>query len=331
MTDRVAKYPGRVKLVPVANLDNTYDMTMADGATTAGTPLNKSTFLKTSTASTLGLTGADPTPDDAFLKLFQCAGDGKTAIATAITGKGVPTNPSDTFAQMATNISNISTADATPPTLSVSANGLITAKSSGGTATKQLPTISGQTITPGTASKTLPAQRYTTGAVVISGDTNLAAENIISGKSIFGVSGVAKFPKCASIGLLNETTFTLVSSSGTTDTWEISLMLPDVINNVYGYTLYFEARDDARTWWYFDIIPDTPIVDGVMQPVQDLASGELPIVDYYSNNGVAASGDVDSYMLLGTRFKIFVDINNAYFNASSGTTARRWRGFILYD
>ena len=67
MTDRVSTYPGRVKLVPVSGQTNVYDMTMADEATTAGTPLNKSTFLKTTTATTLGLTGTDPTPDDAFL------------------------------------------------------------------------------------------------------------------------------------------------------------------------------------------------------------------------------------------------------------------------
>ncbi|MBU5439509.1 hypothetical protein KQI42_15950 [Tissierella sp. MSJ-40] len=40
---------------------------------------------------------------------FQSASDGKTLIAGAITGKGVPTNPSDTFQKMADNISAIET------------------------------------------------------------------------------------------------------------------------------------------------------------------------------------------------------------------------------
>ena len=317
-----------MKLVPVSGQTNVYDMIMADEATTAGTPLNKSTFLKTSTATTLGLTGTDPTPDDAFLKLFQYAGDGKTAIATAITGKGVPTSADATFEQMATNISSISTADTNPPTIMVSANGLITARSSGGAATKQLPTISGQTITPGVSSRTLPSGSFTTGTVTIPGDTNLTGENIVSGKSIFGVAGTSKVPKCASIGLLNAT-FSFLSSSGDEGMYDIDLELPTALNNVYGYSLYFEARDDSRTWWYCDIIPDTPIVDGVMQPVQDLTSG-LPAFDYYSADSANVS-DVDSYTMVGAHFHIYVSANSSFFNGSSDTTARRWRGFILYD
>lgn len=40
---------------------------------------------------------------------FQSASDGKSKIATAITGKGIPTSSSDTFQKMATNISAIET------------------------------------------------------------------------------------------------------------------------------------------------------------------------------------------------------------------------------
>lgn len=84
------------------------------------------------------------------------------------------------------------------PTISVSSSGLVTASStqragcvSGGTtsATKQLPTQGAQTFTPGTTNKTIESGKYLTGVQTIKGDSNLVANNIRSGVSIFGVSG----------------------------------------------------------------------------------------------------------------------------------------------
>ena len=57
------------------------------------------------------------------------------------------------------------------------------------TKTLQLTTKSSATITPGTTDQTIAAGQYLTGTQTISGDANLVAGNIISGKSIFGVSG----------------------------------------------------------------------------------------------------------------------------------------------
>lgn len=65
MQDRVPLYPGRVTLTPVDGLTNTYDMVRADEPTQEGTPLNKATFLKDSTASLLGLPNS-AVPDDAL-------------------------------------------------------------------------------------------------------------------------------------------------------------------------------------------------------------------------------------------------------------------------
>lgn len=87
------------------------------------------------------------------------------------------------------------------PTIAVDSNGKITASAtqsagyvSGGTksATKQLITQGAQTITPGTADKTIASGRYLTGVQTIKGDANLVPENIVSGKTIFGVSGTAE-------------------------------------------------------------------------------------------------------------------------------------------
>jgi hypothetical protein len=62
-----------------------------------------------------------------------------------------------------------------------------------------------ETITPGTADKTIAAGTYLTGALTIKGDADLTAENIAEGKEIFGIAGSFKggssmeFFKCAAV------------------------------------------------------------------------------------------------------------------------------------
>lgn len=68
MQDRVSLYPGRVKLTPVEGEANTFDMVRADQPTQEGTPLNKATFLKDTTAKLFGLDD-DALPDDIFAKI----------------------------------------------------------------------------------------------------------------------------------------------------------------------------------------------------------------------------------------------------------------------
>lgn len=85
------------------------------------------------------------------------------------------------------------------PTISVSSAGLITAAYtqrsgivSGGTkkATRQLDVQAAKTVNPGTSNQVAVASHtYTTGEVVVGGDTNLIPENIREGVSIFGVTG----------------------------------------------------------------------------------------------------------------------------------------------
>lgn len=87
------------------------------------------------------------------------------------------------------------------PTISVSSGGLITASATQGggivadgtmSATQQLTTQGAKTVTPSTSTQTAVASgRYTTGTVQVAGDANLKPENIVNGKSIFGVSGSA--------------------------------------------------------------------------------------------------------------------------------------------
>lgn len=57
------------------------------------------------------------------------------------------------------------------------------------TKTLQLNTKSAATIIPSTTDQTIAAEQYLTGIQTIKGDSNLVAENIASGVSIFGVTG----------------------------------------------------------------------------------------------------------------------------------------------
>ena len=58
--------------------------------------------------------------------------------------------------------------------------------------TLALPTIAGETITPGTTARTIQKHKYLMGDIVVEGDANLVSENIKKGVSIFGVAGTAE-------------------------------------------------------------------------------------------------------------------------------------------
>lgn len=61
-------YAGRVRLTPVQNQENVYDLVRADEPIQEGTPLNKANLLTDETAQAMGLT-SDATPNDAFSRL----------------------------------------------------------------------------------------------------------------------------------------------------------------------------------------------------------------------------------------------------------------------
>lgn len=70
MKNRIPKYPGRIRLTPIQSQPNVFDMVRMDEPIEEGTPINKDTLLKDSTAQLLGL-GADAVPDEALVKLRQ--------------------------------------------------------------------------------------------------------------------------------------------------------------------------------------------------------------------------------------------------------------------
>lgn len=58
-------------------------------------------------------------------------------------------------------------------------------------AVEDITTQGAQTYTPGTTNQTVAAGQYLTGAQTIQGDADLVPANIVSGVSIFGVTGTA--------------------------------------------------------------------------------------------------------------------------------------------
>lgn len=122
-----------------------------------------------------------------------------SAQASASVSSGSATAPnsiSGTSASVSTGTNTITLTKSISVTPSVSAGYVSsgTAKNSSVSLTASVTTKAAATITPGTSDQTIAAGTYITGKQTISGDANLAAANIVAGKSIFGVAGTAQIP-----------------------------------------------------------------------------------------------------------------------------------------
>jgi len=118
-------------------------------------------------------------------ELFTDVGDGKNAVAAAITDMGQAAAGSDTFADLSTKIRSISS-DANAATGDVLSGK--TFYQGGSKKIGAMPNQGAKIIAPGTTSKAIPAG-YHNGSGYVEGDAGLIPANIKSGINIFGVAG----------------------------------------------------------------------------------------------------------------------------------------------
>ena len=87
MKDRLPKHPGRVKLIPVAGEENTFDLVRADKPTEEGTPLSKKNLLADVTAALFGM-DEEATPNDVFAWLAEYVSAAPKTEAGSYIGTG---------------------------------------------------------------------------------------------------------------------------------------------------------------------------------------------------------------------------------------------------
>ncbi len=192
----------------------------------------------------------------------KSAADGKTAVASAISAMGQATASSAAYSTMAANIRKISN-DATAGaahiltgktayaggrkvtgemtgwgavTHSLPANGSYTIPegyhNGSGKITQRLAVQAARTIMPGTYDQGVNQGTYLSGPLTVKGDANLAAGNIVRGKSIFGVNGSA--------GLYDRLKFTLGQ--------RVALVSILSKTNI-GFSAVFTGGPDGAQWY----------------------------------------------------------------------------------
>lgn len=125
---------------------------------------------------------------------FYASSASKSVASGTVTA---PASISGSSASVSTGSNSITLSKTVSVTPSVTTAGYVSSGTAGNSSvslTASVTTKAAATITPGTSNQEIAAGTYLTGKQTISGDANLVAANIVSGKSIFGVSGSAQIP-----------------------------------------------------------------------------------------------------------------------------------------
>ena len=208
-------------------------------------------------------------------------------------------------------------AQATPAITVNQTTGLITATATqiagyvpAGTksATHQLAFQPAKTITPGTANQTaVAANTYVGGAVTVAGDTNLKAENIVNGKTIFGVTGTA------TIGGGGDT-----SMEDGLITRQVTSYINDRVTTIGDYAFYFCSRLTTASFPNVTSIGNyafrscsslttvsfpnaTSIGNNAFCYCSSLTTASFPNATYIGSEAFGSCSSLKSFYLMGTR------------------------------
>ena len=227
----------------------------------------------------------------AYAKGKKITGTITTKTASNLTASGATvTVPAGYYASQATK--SVTTATQATPSVSIDANGKITASAtqsagyvSAGTksGTKQLTTKAATTYTPTTSNQTIASGTYLTGTQTIKGDANLKAENIKSGVSIFGVTGTHDAGSGGSGGV-ETCTATISFGNSSTDTSQ-------AFGNIY-YTAYADGKISTK----FIASTVGPLV------LSDVVKGSILDADYpfqICTNAPLLPGKYSTYLIDG--------------------------------
>ena len=162
---------------------------MLDGVTAYANGTKVTGTIETKTSSNLTASGATVTAPAGYYAT-QATKSVSSGSATA------PATISGTSASVSTGTNTLTLSKTVSVTPTVTA-GYVSSGTAGNASvslTASVTTKGAATITPGTTNQTIASGTYLTGTQTISGDANLVSGNIVSGKSIFGVSGSAQIP-----------------------------------------------------------------------------------------------------------------------------------------
>ena len=162
---------------------------MLDGVTAYANGTKVTGSIQSKSSSDLTASGATVTAPAGYYAT-QATKSVASGSATA------PASISGTSATVSTGTNTLTLSKTISVTPSVTA-GYVSSGTAGNSSvslTASVTTKGATTYTPGTTNQTIASGTYLTGTQTISGDANLVAGNIVSGKSIFGVSGSAQIP-----------------------------------------------------------------------------------------------------------------------------------------
>lgn len=181
---------GTAKFMDTSDATLTLASQMLDGVTSYSQGVKVTGNIASKTSSDLTASGATVTVP---------AGNYATQATKSVAAGSVtaPSTISGSSASVSTGTNTLTLSKTVSVTPSVTTAGYVSSGTAGNASvslTASVTTRAASTITPGTTNQEVAAGTYLTGKLTIAGDSDLAAANIVAGKTIFNVAGSAQIP-----------------------------------------------------------------------------------------------------------------------------------------